>query len=150
MRICAYCGDRWELRQLLLLADPSEDMVRRYLQKGFLLAAYEAGETVGAALTIPVEGGWELKNLAVAPAWQRRGIGSALIRETLRRLSGGEYLFVGTGSTPASLRFYQQNGFSPSHCVRDFFVDNYPEPIVEDGVQLRDMIYLKQIVGGGQ
>ena len=41
MKITEVSGDRWAYRDLLLLADPSEEMIGRYLPAGFLLAAHE-------------------------------------------------------------------------------------------------------------
>ncbi|MNP21088.1 putative N-acetyltransferase YvbK [compost metagenome] len=53
-------------------------------------------------------------------------------------------LYVGTGDVPFTLDFYKRCGFVDSHRVKDFFVDNYDHPIFEGGIQLRDMVYLKQ------
>ena len=35
-------------------------------------------------------------------------------------------------------------GFIDSHRVERFFTDNYDHPIIEDGIQLVDMVYLKR------
>ena len=148
MEVIEYQGDRRALRELLLLADPSEELVAGYLQQGILLAALEGGEILGEALAIPAKGGWELKNLAVHPAHQRRGIGGRLVKELVQRVPEGTVLWVGTGnSSPWILRFYERCGFSYDHTVKNFFTDNYPDPIWEDGVLCTDMIYLKQRKG---
>ena len=56
---------------LLLLADPYEPMIDRYLSKSIVLTAEEKGKTVGLVAYCPVENGaWEIKNLAVDEAWQ--------------------------------------------------------------------------------
>ena len=40
--------------------------------------------------------------------------------------------------------FRQRDGFVESHIIKNFFIDNYPEPIFEDnGEQCIDMIYLR-------
>ena len=52
------------------------------------------------------------------------------------------WMFVGT--TAPTEPFYAQLGFAYSHTVKNFFVDNYPEPIFEDGIQCIDMRYLKR------
>ncbi len=142
-------GDRWAHRELLLLADPDERMVNRYLAQGFQLIARMDGQTVGQVVTVPVEDGWELKNLAVLPAFQRAGIGRALVGAAVARVPAGT-VWVGTGNaSPWILRFYEQCGFQRSHVLKNFFVDNYPEPIFEDGVQCTDMIYLRLEKGEG-
>ena len=56
----------------------------------------------------------------------------------------GSELSVGTGDSPAILRFYERCGFVKSHVVKNFFIDNYDHPMYEDGQQLVDMIYLKR------
>ena len=51
-------------------------------------------------------------------------------------------MYVGTSESMTS--FYERFGFVPSHIVKNFFTDNYPEPIFEDGSQCIDMVYLKK------
>ena len=51
---------------------------------------------------------------------------------------------MGTGDSPLSLGFYHACGFIDSHRVEHFFTDNYDHPIIEDGIQLVDMVYLKR------
>jgi len=54
-----------------------------------------------------------------------------------------DLLLVGTGDNDKTLAFYKNRGFSYSHTVKDFFIDNYDHVMIEDGKQLKDMIYLK-------
>ena len=53
-------------------------------------------------------------------------------------------MYVGTGDSPLTLPFYEKCGFKESHRVKDFFIENYDNPIYECGKQLTDMIYLKK------
>ena len=53
-------------------------------------------------------------------------------------------IILGTGETPSTLRFYKFRGYSYSHRIPNFFTDNYPAPIIEEGVTLCDMIYLEK------
>lgn len=53
-------------------------------------------------------------------------------------------MFVGTGDVPSALGFYRKCGFSESHRVKNFFTDNYDHIMIEDGIQLVDMVYLKR------
>ncbi|WP_204206726.1 GNAT family N-acetyltransferase [Enorma massiliensis] len=86
--------------KLLLLADEQEDMIDRYLGRGTMFALDIAGKTVGVCV-VTDEGDrmLEIKNLAVDPAYQRRGLGRALI-EFIARNAKGTYdaLQVGTGT----------------------------------------------------
>ena len=63
------------------------------------------------------------------------------IIEHYRRLGAGR-LEVGTGSFGYQLAFYQHQGFRVTRIERDFFVEHYPEPIIEDGIRHMDMLRL--------
>lgn len=132
--------------QLLLLADEQEDMIDRYLGRGTMFALDIAGKTVGVCV-VTDEGDrmLEIKNLAVDPAYQRRGLGRALI-EFIARNAKGTYdsLQVGTGDSPLTVPFYEVCGFVRHHRIENFFIDNYDHPIVEAGVLLKDMVYLRR------
>ena len=131
---------------LLLLGDEQEDMIDRYLDRGELWVLQEDG-VPRAVCVVTDEGGgvFEIKNLAVDPAFQRRGLGKQLVNALCRRCARrGHTMLVGTGETPGTLRFYARCGFVPSHRIPDFFTRHYDHPIVEEGVTLRDMIYLKR------
>lgn len=53
-------------------------------------------------------------------------------------------LLVGTGNSPLTLPFYRSCGFTHSHTLPDFFTRHYDHPIIEGGILLKDMIYLKR------
>ena len=144
MEICQIFSDKKRYLELLLLADEEERMVERYLGRG---ALYVLGEPARALCVVTDEGGGvaELKNLAVAPQWQRQGLGRRMVEYVCARYSGGFHtLLVGTGDAPGTMAFYRKCGFSYSHKVDGFFTKNYSRPIVEDGVRLRDMVYFRR------
>ena len=132
--------------QLLLLADEQEDMIDRYLSRGDMYTL-EDGGNVCAAVVVTDEGDGilEIKNLAVDPSVQKRGYGRMMIDYVSARYAGRYHtLLVGTGDSPLTLPFYERCGFVRAHVVRDFFTDHYDHPIIEGGVLLRDMVYLKK------
>ena len=66
---------------LFLLADPSKDMVGKYLDQGDLFVLYADG--VAACVAVVVEYGpdaCELKNLATAEPLQRRGYAGQMLQ----------------------------------------------------------------------
>ena len=131
---------------LLLLGDEQEDMILRYLDRGDLFALYDGG-TLRGACVVTQEGNdtCEIKNISIYEQYQRMGYGRALIEYVVERYRGHcRTLLVGTGESPLTLPFYERCGFTFSHRVANFFTDNYDHPIWEDGVRLRDMIYLKR------
>lgn len=139
-------GDKLQYAELLLLADESMEMIGRYLDRGEMYVLRDGGQTCTVAVVTDEGGGLcELKNLATRPDRQRCGYGRRMIEFLAEHLRGrfGE-MTVGTGEVPGTLRFYRNCGFTPSHRVKDFFTDNYPAPIIEEGILLRDMVYLRR------
>ena len=130
---------------LLLLADEQENMIDRYLESGTMYVLCDDG--VKAVCVVTDEGGGvlEIKNLAVAPSHQRKGYGRKMI-DFIAEIYRGDYavLQVGTGESPLTIGFYESCGFTISHRVKNFFVDHYNHPIIEQGVQLVDMVYLRK------
>ncbi len=130
---------------LLLLADESEAMIDKYLERGDLFALYDSGLKSVCVVTKENDDVCELKNIATYDKWHAHGYGGKLL-EYIFSYYKGEYreMLVGTGDSPRILQFYRRNGFEISHRVKDFFTDNYDHPMFEDGVQLIDMVYLKR------
>lgn len=137
--------DKKRYLDLLLLADEQETMVDRYLDRGEMFALYDRDILrTTAVITVEADRTVELKNMATVPSYQRKGYGSILLKFLFEHYSKDyDTLLVGTGDSPLTLPFYIQNGFRPSHRVKNFFTDNYNHPIYEGGKQLVDMIYLK-------
>lgn len=127
---------------LLLLGDESEDMIARYLPGGRIFVGKIDGAEVAVCVVTEESDGWiEVKNLAVSPDMRRQGLGRRMLLYVESRYPGCN-IRLGTGETPSTLQFYRSCGYRYSHTVADFFTANYPHPIVEEGVTLRDMIYL--------
>ena len=134
--------------ELLLLADEQEDMIDRYLERGTMYMLVDDDLCCECVVTDEGEHVLEIKNLAVSPDRQKRGYGRMMI-EFVAGHAAGRYhtLLVGTGDSPLTIPFYERCGFVRSHIVEDFFTEHYDHPIIEDGVLLRDMIYLKRKIG---
>ena len=137
--------DKKKYLDLLLLADEQEDMVDRYLERGFMYVLEDDGVKAECVVTDEGNGVLELKNIAVAPAAQGRGYGKDMV-DFLIRTYKGQYavLQVGTGDSPSTIPFYEACGFYRHHLVKNFFTDHYDHPIYECGVQLVDMMYLQR------
>lgn len=130
---------------LLLLADEQEDMVERYLDKGIMYVLIDNGVKSECIITDEGNGILEIKNIATVPNYQGRGYGKALIDFVAEKYKKRySVLQVGTGDSPLTIPFYEKCGFSRSHNIKNFFVDNYDHPIYEYGIQLIDMVYLQR------
>jgi GNAT superfamily N-acetyltransferase len=132
---------------LLLLADEQEDMVDKYLERGTMYILEENGVQAECVVTDEGEGILELKNIAVYPHAQGKGYGKALVSFLVQTYAGQfAAIQVGTGDSPSTVPFYEACGFRRHHIVKDFFIENYDHPIIECGVQLKDMVYLERIL----
>ena len=131
--------------RLLMLADEQEDMIDRYLERGVMYVLEDDGVKAACVVTDEGNGILELKNIAVASDFQRKGYGRALVTFLIQTYRGQyQVLQVGTGDSPSTIPFYESCGFRRHHLVKNFFVDHYDHPIYECGVQLVDMVYLQR------
>jgi len=132
--------------ELLLLADPSREMVEEYLAIGECRVVEMAGAIVGVYVLAKLDvKKMEIMNVAVDEQMHGRGIGKKLIGDAIQtaRELGYHSLEVGTGnSSIGQLALYQKCGFRMEGVIKDFFFDNYEEAIFENGIQCRDMIRL--------
>lgn len=145
MNIIQITNNKKQYIELLLLADEQESMIDRYLERGEMFVLKDKG--VKAVCVVTDEGGGicELKNIAVTPHFQRQGYGKRLINYLLTHYAGKyNQMIVGTGDVPSTTGFYKSCGFEYSHRIENFFTDNYDHQMIEDGVLLKDMIYLKR------
>ncbi len=134
--------------QLLLLADPSKKNIDTYILGADIYIAEKEEKIIACYVLKAVNSNTiEIKNIAVDPANQGKGIGKILLNnacETAKK-NGFKNIIIGTGnSSIGQLYLYQKAGFSIINTVKDFFIDNYDEPIFENGIQCKDMIVLSK------
>jgi ribosomal protein S18 acetylase RimI-like enzyme len=132
--------------ELLLLADPSKKMVDEYLKQSDIFTARQNDETIGVLVLFSLTNRTvEIKNIAVKSEFQRQGIGSYLIENVIKfaSLSRQKSICIGTAnSSIGQLYLYQKLGFEITDIKRNFFIDNYTEPIFENGIQAKHMLIL--------
>lgn len=108
--------------ELLLLADPSKEIIEEYLDRGECF-------------------------VAITEIQHGRGIGKQLVISALNaaKIRGYKTIEIGTGnSSIGQLALYQKCGFRIIGVDTDYFIRHYPEEIFENGIQCRDMIRLSQ------
>lgn len=134
---------------LLLLADENEAAIKKYIYDSSIYTVYDSKNLrpIGVfALCRINKTVLEIKNIGVREAFRCQGIGSFLI-DAIRKIASRENyneIIVGTADSGIrQIRFYEKNGFRKYALKKNFFIKNYPEPIVEDGIILKDMIMLK-------
>jgi len=132
---------------LLLLADPSEKLVKNYLKKGTCYTAELDGETVGVILIMETKAHTiEVMNLAVKEELQNNGIGKQLLLYVIEEIKKGDTktIEIGTGNSGVvQMLLYQKCGFRIVDIDFDFFRRTHPEPIYENGIECRDMIRMR-------
>ena len=86
--------------------------------------------------------------MAVLESFQGKGMGGFMLGEVRRiaAVSGYRKILVGTATVGRQVNFYIKNGFSPCGLRKNFFLDNYPDPIFEDGQRLCDMLLLENVI----
>lgn len=133
---------------LLLLADPSKEIIEEYVNRGKCFVAESEQQTVGIYVLLPTRPETvELVNVAVIENQYGRGIGKQLVMSAINAAKTGGYktIEIGTGnSSIGQLALYQKCGFRITGVDTDFFIRHYPEEIFENGIQCRDMIRLAQ------
>lgn len=131
---------------LLLLADETKEAIDKYIYDSEVYRVKAENETIAAFCLYEADNNWiELKNIAVSPAFQGKGFGSKIISH-IKSLCKSKYasILVGTADCAhAQIRFYEKNDFQKYGVRENFYIENYPDPIIENGVQLKDMILLK-------
>lgn len=131
---------------LLLLADETKEAIDQYIFKSDIYLLHDGTEDIAVmALFKTSDTEIEIKNIAVIESYRSKGIGSILMKKAKEIARENHYktLTVGTSDTGfQQIRFYEKNGFIKTGIRKDFFIENYPFPIYENGLQMRDMILL--------
>ena len=135
---------------LLLDADPSRELVDRYLPASDVYVAILNNEVAGVYVLYPVSSDViEIKNIAVRENLQGKGIGKAMLADAEKkaREAGRKIIIIGTGnSSVGQLYLYQKMGFEIAEIRKDFFINNYTEALYENGIQVKHMIMLAKIL----
>lgn len=148
VKISAIASINADLFSLLLEADPSEEIIRGYINRAYKFVAQLNDIPVGILLLLDTHPNTvEIVNIAVSKDFRNQGIGSTLLGFSTEWAKGKKYkvIEIGTGSTSfEQLYLYQKFGFRPFSIDHDFFVKNYNQPIIENNLVLKDMIRLQQ------
>lgn len=133
---------------LMLLADPSREVISKYLPLSAVYLAKKGSKLIGCYAIQPLsQEETEIKNIAVAEKWQGKGVGSQMLADAITRSKADGYksIRIGTANTSAGqLYLYQKMGFRISHVLTGYFTEHYPEPVYENGHLCKDMIVLRR------
>lgn len=131
---------------LLLLADETVTAINKYLFDSSVFVVQKLQQPIAVFCLYPIDSETlEIKNIAVAASHQNKGLGSKIV-QYIQETYCTQYpnLIVGTADCGFDqIRFYERNGFVQYGVRANFFIENYEQPIYENGQLLRDMILLK-------
>lgn len=127
---------------LLLEADPSKDMINNYLKNGELFVLTYKNEIACVAVVTKVdENTCELKNIATVEKYRGQGYGKKMIKYLFDNYKQ-KYNKILVGTTENNIPFYVKQGFDKyEKTIKNFFVDNYEEKIIDGDLVCTDMYY---------
>ena len=131
--------------RLLLMADESVDVINKYIHECEIYLVSNGDNSIGVCAIREIDTSTiEIKNLAIIKTYRNFGVGSWCIRK-IEEIYSDKDVLVGTGDASLSaLRFYRKNGFKRHAIRKDFFLNTYEHPIIENGIQLKDQIVMKK------
>lgn len=134
-------------KDLLMLADPSEEMIDSYLHKSICYIHRENEKIVGVIVIIDTRPlTREIINVSVQEDHHNRGIGKALVLKAIERSKndGIKTIEIGTGNPGVvQMLLYQKCGFRIVGVDPDHFRIHYKERIFENGIECRDMVRMR-------
>lgn len=133
---------------LLLLADESIEAINKYINACSVFEILLNNNIIGVlAVMNNGDNTIELKNIAIDKKYQKKGFGKQAISwlEEFYKKKGVKIIYLGTGDQSLiQQKFYLKLGFEKYAIKENFFLNNYPNPIYENGNQLKDMIMFKK------
>ena len=148
MEIREVNSNKDDFMEILLIGDEEVSMINKYLEQSTIFALYDNDILTSICAVMEVDSETvEIKNLATYPEYQNKGYASKLLNFVFDRYKKDfKAVILGTGENETTLNFYKKRGFIQTRRIKNFFTDNYSNPIFENGKQLVDMIYLKKII----
>lgn len=130
---------------LLLEADPSEEMVNKYLSVSDMYGIKKDNKIVCVAVILGIDNETcELKNISTKEQYRGQKLASKMI-EYLFNTYKDKYKYMIVGTSENMIPFYVLNGFTKYHkTIKNFFTDNYKEEIIDNGHKCIDMYYYKK------
>ena len=127
---------------LLLEADPSENMINEYLKDGDLFVLTYENEIACVAVVTKVDDNTcELKNIATKEEYRNKGYAKKMLKYLCDNYKQ-KYNKMLVGTTENNIPFYVKQGFDKyEKTIKNYFVDNYDEEIFDGDLQCVDMYY---------
>lgn len=127
---------------LLLEADPSKDMISKYLNDSDVYGLKIDEEIVTLAVILHIDKNTlELKNLVTKKEYRGKGYSEKLLKSLCGNYKQ-KYNKMLVGTTENNIPFYVKQGFDKyEKTIKNFFVDNYDQEIWDGDLHCTDLIY---------
>ncbi len=134
--------DKDRYMNLFLLADPSEKVIKKYINDSQMYGIIVDNKVVSQVLVTKVDDDTcELKNISTLDEYKGNGYASKLI-EYIFNVYKNKYTRMIVGTTENMIPFYVLNGFTKYYStIKNFFLDNYDQEIWDGNMQCIDMYY---------
>lgn len=131
-----------EYIDLLLEADPSRDMIYKYLNDSDVYALKKEDELISIAVILPISRKTlELKNIVTKENYRNKGYAKTLLKSLCGNYKQ-KYDRMLVGTTENNIPFYVKQGFDKyEKTIKNFFIDNYKEEIKDGDLICTDLIY---------
>ena len=142
MQIKKIEDNKQKYMNILVEADPDENIVKKYLEYGDLFVGLDGEKAVCVIVITKYDDDiCELKNIATLPECRGKGYAGKLIKYVFEEYKD-KYSKMIVGTTENMIPFYVLNGFTKyHHTVKNFFIDNYKAEIWDGDLQCIDMYY---------
>lgn len=127
---------------LLLEADPSKDMIHKYLNDSDVYALKKKDELISIAVILHIDRKTlELKNIVTKENYRNKGYAKTLLKSLCGNYKQ-KYDRMLVGTTENNIPFYVKQGFDKyEKTIKNFFIDNYDEEIKDGDLICTDLIY---------
>ena len=127
---------------LLLEADPSKEMINKYLGFGELFVLTYKDEPACVSVVIKIDNDTiELKNIVTKEEYRKKGYAKKMVKYLVDNYKS-RYKKMIVGTTENNIPFYVKQGFDKfEKTIKDYFIDNYDEKIYDGNIQCVDMYY---------
>ena len=135
--------DKEQYLDLLLEADPSKEMIDKYLTDGELFVLTYKDNIAGIAVVTVIDNKTiELKNIATKEEYRGKGFAKKMIKYLVDNYKT-KYEKMIVGTTENYIPFYVKQGFDKyEKTIKNFFTDNYDEEEIKEGNLIcTDMFY---------
>ena len=127
---------------LLLEADPSKDMIHKYLNDSDVYALKKGDELISIAVILHIDRKTlELKNIVTTEKYRNKGYAKTLLKSLCGNYKQ-KYDRMLVGTTENNIPFYVKQGFDKyEKTIKNFFIDNYKEEVKDGDLVCTDLIY---------